>query len=203
MGLHLHQLAHYKGISDALALITAQLTAFIMHVATAVAGQETSTIQGSKPWRLHWLGAKPAAPTARSGRQPALAEPGKTPGAGAAAAAAAPARPGQRVSPFASAPAVEVGPGADADAASLGLSALLSNMERAGSGVSSYLWEKKTGWGQAREMLKREMDASLGSYWWVVGHLRGCLTACRLDWDWVFVPHLPSCGTSPAAWCTC
>ena len=35
MGLQLHQLAHYKGIADALALIVAQLTAFIMHVATA------------------------------------------------------------------------------------------------------------------------------------------------------------------------
>jgi hypothetical protein len=162
MGLQLHQLAHYKGIADALALIVAQLTAFIMHVATAVAMQETSSKHCHTPWRPHWLKRSPAGAASKKQQQlqgkPTAVVAGVT----------APSRLVQRMSPFAGAPAAEVGNGADADATSMGMSTLLSNMERQGSGVSSYLWEKKTGWGQAREMLKREMDASLGGYWWSV-----------------------------------
>jgi pyruvate/2-oxoacid:ferredoxin oxidoreductase beta subunit len=72
--------------------------------------------------------------------------------------------------PFAQVNKAEVGAGADGDAASIGISTLLSGMERQGSVVSSYLWQQhKTGWTQAREMLRRELDASLGSY--VSGHV--------------------------------
>jgi hypothetical protein len=160
IGLHLHQLAHYKGIADALALIFAQLTAFMMHVATAVAKQETCHHDTS--WLPQWLGGKAQSRSSSARQRPQNQQPGAAP------AAAGPRKTAQRPSPFAAAAVGEVGVGADADVASMGLSTLLSRMERQGSGMSSYLWERKTGWGQAREMLKREMDASLGSYWWSV-----------------------------------
>lgn len=170
MGLHLHQLAHYKGIADALALIFAQLTAFVMHVSTVVAKQETS--YSSVSWSQltpKWLRRKAAAGKASSsGRQRHLHPQhanSPSPAPGQKWGAAVPGKgPLQRPSPFASAAVGEVGAGPDADGASMGLSTLLSGMERQGSGVSSYLWEKKTGWGQAKEMLKREMDAGLGHY---------------------------------------
>jgi hypothetical protein len=160
MGLHLHQLAHYKGIADALALIFAQLTAFMMHVATAVAKQESCHHDTS--WLPQWLGGKAQSSSTNARQRNQNQQPGAAPAAGK------PRKTAQRPSPFAAAAAGEVGAGADADGASMGLSTLLSCMERQGSGMSSYLWERKTGWGQAREMLKREMDASLGSYWWSV-----------------------------------
>lgn len=149
MGLHLHQLAHYKGIADALALIFAQLSAFVVHVSTAVGQQETCRCDAAWPPKRGRKGTsssvarlRPQHPHRDAGAAPLGRHP-------------------QRPSPFAAAAA---GAGPDADGASIGLSTLLSGMERQGSGVSSYLWEKKTGWGQAREMLKRELDASLGHY---------------------------------------
>jgi hypothetical protein len=160
MGLRLHQLAHYKGIADALALIFAQLSAFVVHVSTAVGQQETCHCD------THWApkrGRKGASINSNSNSSSA-ARP-RPPQLHKVAGAAPLGRPPpQRPSPFATAAVGAVGAGPDADGASVGLSTLLSGMERQGSGVSSYLWEKKTGWGQAREMLKRELDASLGHY---------------------------------------
>lgn len=161
MGLQLHQLAHYKGIADALALIFAQLTAFIIDVASAVAKQETCHCE-TPPWRLSWPRGKAANGVPSNTRQPPQSSSMKRPGAAAAAGTSQPAV--QRPSPFAAVAGAAGAGGVDVDAASVGMSVLLSGMERQGSMVSSYLWEKKTGWKTAREMLKREMDASLGSY---------------------------------------
>ncbi|WIA30100.1 hypothetical protein OEZ86_000195 [Tetradesmus obliquus] len=47
-------------------------------------------------------------------------------------------------------------------------SAVLSGLERQGSGVSSYLWERKGGWETGRQLLLREIESSVGSYWWAV-----------------------------------
>lgn len=164
MGLHLHQLAHYTGIADALALIFAQLTAFMVHVAMALAARETGhgksvaigKVHGSHSKAAGASTQKPQAPQASSSA-PAHAAQSRQP-----QAAGGSLKP---QGPFAQVARAEVGAGAEGDAASIGISTLLSGMERQGSVVSSYLWQQhKTGWTQAREMLRRELDASLGSY---------------------------------------
>lgn len=166
MGLQLNQLPYYSGIADALSLIFAQLTAFIAHLAQVIGQQETQHAEASL--RIAIKAAAAAAAAARSNaRQPsqhAISSNMPQKVTSAAAATATRMQPDRTSSsPFA-AVAAAGGAGDCGDAASLGLSALLSGMERQGSMVSSYLWEKKTGWATAREMLKREMDASLGHY---------------------------------------
>jgi hypothetical protein len=83
--------------------------------------------------------------------------------------------PGQpataRASPFAAASSAAA-VAADGDAVSVqdgvSWSAVLSGLERQGSGVSSYLWERKGGWETGRQLLLREIESSVGSYWWAV-----------------------------------
>lgn len=164
MGLHLHQLAHYKGIADALALIFAQLTAFMVHVAMALAARETGHGGSAATGKAH--GPQSKGPSASSAKPQAQHASSSAPAQAAhnrqVQAAGGSLKP---QAPFAQSTRAEVGAGADADAASIGISTLLSGMERQGSVVSSYLWQQhKTGWTQAREMLRRELDASLGSY---------------------------------------
>ena len=168
MGLRLHQLAHYKGIADAMSLIFAQLIAFIAHLAAVIGEQETCHAQAKMGGRA----AQAAGPAAASGKGGQPTQQPQVVSSSTAhqvpAAAAMHSQPPLRQTPFAAAASsAQGGAGGvthDIDGASMGLSALLSGMERQGSMVSSYLWEKKTGWATAREMLKREMDASLGGY---------------------------------------
>jgi hypothetical protein len=194
MGLHLHQLAHYRGIADALALIFAQLTAFIVLVATNLAAQETchsgsaGRVQGTQSKAPGAIKSGALQPHASSS-VPAQAAPHWP----SVAAGGGP----KPQTPFAQVLKAEggAGAGADADCASIGISTLLSGMERQGSVFSSYLWQHKTGWSQAREMLRRELDASLGSY-----VSAGCATmhaavyACWLSSQHPYATHVADSG---------
>lgn len=170
--LHLYDLEHYNNMADAVALTLAQLAAFLADVSAALQRQQTNRhvsarIAACCGWSTTQDSRKLKKERRRLQRQ-ALAE-------------SAPNKKQQfqqAASPFAAA-AVDKGvagsPQQQTDWVELqsagraaSLSAILSGLERQGSGVSSYLWEKKTGWETGRHLLQHEMEAAVGSYWWAV-----------------------------------
>jgi hypothetical protein len=170
-GLQLHHLKHYRNIADAMAMTLAQLAAFLAHVSEAVERQHAA--RHAPSWVGRLLGRKAAADApAKQLQKPPLQQnmqvqqlasfsKGK-PSAGKASP-----------SPFAAASAAaSAAVKADGEAASVqdgvSWSAVLSGLERQGSGVSSYLWERKGGWETGRQLLLREIESSVGSYWWAV-----------------------------------
>lgn len=189
MQLQLQQLGHYRGVADAMTLTMAQLSAFAAHLSGLLQQQEASRYVPPGLWPPHrWLQALRRRVSANSAqhlhgqhqqqqqRGPAqmlppsaqqLAQQMRSAAAGAAAGGGSPfaAALGGKGIPLAPAgPAGAAAGGADADIASVGFSTLLSGLERQGSGASTYLFEPKTGWSQARDLLKREMDAGIGYY---------------------------------------
>jgi hypothetical protein len=185
--MHPQQLAIYTGVGDALVLILAQLAAFAAQTAALLREQEASRYVAPGLWppaacwawaraaRARWApGSGGRAHTAASSsgsnsrdgssharrqsqppQQAAAAAPGGTPAWQPVGAALAPAA--------AAAPAGAAA-GADCDAVSVGISTLLSALERQGSLASTRvtLWEPRM--GAARQLLRREMDAGIGHY---------------------------------------
>jgi hypothetical protein len=168
-GLQLHHLKHYRNIADAMAMTLAQLAAFLAHVAKAVERQQAN--QHTPGWAA-WFRRKTAAksrheqPTTQKQQQMKQLQrsPSKPRVTTAAQTAAV------KTSPFAAASAAAGGKDGEAGSVQDGISwsAVLSGLERQGSGVSSYLWERKGGWETGRQLLLREIESSVGSYWWAV-----------------------------------
>lgn len=171
-GLQLHGLKHYDNMADAMAIILAQLAAFLADVAQALQRQQTNRYVPSRLAAFLGLHTRQEAHNRKRRRKQqqqamlkALQEQEQD---------QQQERQQQRKgtpSPFAS--AVNQQQQADYfDVQSAGgapsLSAILSGLERQGSGVSSYLWEKKTGWETGRQLLQHEMEAAVGAYWWAV-----------------------------------
>lgn len=172
LGLRLHALPHYRGITDALGLIMAQLAAFAAAAGVVLQQQDAARHVPKRPWLRtasasrqathHSRLQPPSAQTLAQAMRSAAA--GSSPDAedcSAAAVAAATAPAGDQ-------------PPAGFDAASVGFSTLLSGAERqpGGGGGSSLAgkapWTVEPRLGQARELLRREMDAGIGYYWWCV-----------------------------------
>ncbi|KAF6265205.1 hypothetical protein COO60DRAFT_1623901 [Scenedesmus sp. NREL 46B-D3] len=176
-GLQLHHLKHYRNIADAMAMTLAQLAAFLAHVSKAVEQQQASR---HMPGWVARLLRKISAAAAQATRQHKLPmqqthqQPQQQQSFYKVHAPAGHTAAG-RSSPFATASvaaAAAAGLKADGEAAGaqddVSWSAVLSGLERQGSGVSSYLWERKGGWETGRQLLLREIESSAGSYWWAV-----------------------------------
>jgi hypothetical protein len=180
-GLQLHHLKHYRNIADAMAMTLAQLAAFLAHVSEAVQRQHAA--RHAPSWAGWLLGRKTgaaaaAAVPAKQLQKPPLQQKQSQQHQSFSKVhqpAGQPAAGRSYPSPFAAASAAAGASAAkklDSEAASVqdgvSWSAVLSGLERQGSGVSSYLWERKGGWETGRQLLLREIESSVGSYWWAV-----------------------------------
>lgn len=180
--LHLHDLQHYNNMADAMALTLAQLSAFLADVSQALARQQTNRyVPTGIAARLGWQRKPDKHSTRKQGRQQqqALLRTVQTqqqqqqhgtrgpPSPFAAAAAVAAAAAGDQRGHVVGQPSADVHE-VHSTGQAPSLSAILSGLERQGSGVSSYLWEKKTGWETGRHLLQHEMEAAVGAYWWAV-----------------------------------
>eukprot|EP00878_Enallax_costatus_P009280 GHUV01009699.1.p1 GENE.GHUV01009699.1~~GHUV01009699.1.p1 ORF type:complete len:818 (+),score=254.15 GHUV01009699.1:1908-4361(+) len=162
-------------MADAIALTLAQLAAFLADVSAALQRQQTnrhisawlaaccglSTLQDSRSLKkqrrqMQRQALAKAVPNKQHQQQDAVQA--------SSPFAAAAASKGMSASPQKQADVFELQSAGRAPS----LSAILSGLERQGSGVSSYLWEKKTGWETGRQLLQHEMEAAVGAYWWAV-----------------------------------
>lgn len=202
-GLCLHNLQAYRNIADAMAMTLAQLAAFLAHVSRALEQQQASRHVSQRVARLlgwgpprHGLKRTQQQQQQWSGQQHRAAVGQPPAGDCQQQRAMHPEEPGQVATPFAAAAAAKPAPAGPDDASAsqdVSWSAVLSGLERQGSGVSSYLWEKKAGWETGRQLLQREMEAAVGGYWWSVRRASrkapvkvprsrevGCALHCRL-----------------------